>query len=415
MPRVTVVLRKAFGGAYITMNSKDLGADYVFAWPGAEIGVMGARPAVGIMHRRELAASEDPVATRDGSPPSTSGRSCVRRWAASTGYVDELIEPERTRSRLVWAYRSLQEATMKGRETIKGRDGGSVLLTGATGFVGMELLARYLERGRRRVVTLVRASERRCGSRAHRPRARNLFGGRADHYADRVDAIAGELTAPRLGLDDAGSPSSRKESIRSSIARRPSRSSCHSIRRVQSISRAPATCLSSLTSLAQRGGLERYGHVSTAYVAGTHSGSFAECDLNVGQEFRNSYEQSKFEAEELVQSRDGLPFTIMRPSIVVGDRRSGWTAAFNVLYWPLRAFARGLFTAVPGVPTAPVDVVSIDYVSRRDLRTVRIERRGWRDLPPDGRRGREHDPGDCISRQPLLRSPAPARALAYGI
>jgi nucleoside-diphosphate-sugar epimerase len=111
------------------------------------------------------------------------------------------------------------------------------------------------------------------------------------------------------------------------------------------------------------GGLERYGHVSTAYVAGTHTGRFAECDLDLGQRFNNSYEQSKFEAEQLVRARPGLPFTIMRPSIVVGDRRSGWTAAFNVLYWPLRAFARGLFTAVPAIPSAPVDVVSVDYVA----------------------------------------------------
>ena|SRR5947209_7951173 len=54
---------------------------------------------------------------------------------------------------------------------------------------------------------------------------------------------------------------------------------------------------------------------------------------------------------------------ILRPSIVVGDRNNGWTAAFNVLYWPLRAFARGLFTAVPAIASAPVDVVSIDYVA----------------------------------------------------
>jgi len=46
-----------------------------------------------------------------------------------------------------------------------------------------------------------------------------------------------------------------------------------------------------------------------------------------------------------------------------GDRSSGWTSAFNVLYWPLRAFARGLFTAVPAIPSAPVDVVSVDYVA----------------------------------------------------
>src|SRR5439155_15717510 len=109
--------------------------------------------------------------------------------------------------------------------------------------------------------------------------------------------------------------------------------------------------------------LERYVHISTAYVAGTHAGRFFERDFDVGQSFRNSYEQSKFEAERLVRSWPGLPFTILRPSIVVGDRNSGWTAAFNVLYWPLRALSRGLFAAVPAYPSAPVDVVSIDYVA----------------------------------------------------
>jgi long-chain acyl-CoA synthetase len=114
----------------------------------------------------------------------------------------------------------------------------------------------------------------------------------------------------------------------------------------------------------ERGGLRRYAQVSTAYVAGTHDGSFSESDLDVGQEFRNSYEQSKFEAEQLVRTHGaGLPWMILRPSIVVGDRRSGWTAAFNVLYWPLRAFSTGLFKTVPANPASPLDVVSIDYVA----------------------------------------------------
>jgi nucleoside-diphosphate-sugar epimerase len=113
----------------------------------------------------------------------------------------------------------------------------------------------------------------------------------------------------------------------------------------------------------EHGGIERYGHVSTAYVAGTHAGRFTERDLDLGQQFHNTYERTKFEAEQLVQAQAGLPYTILRPSIVVGDRRSGWTSAFNVLYWPLRAFARGLLAAVPAIPTAPVDVVSIDYVA----------------------------------------------------
>jgi acetyl-CoA carboxylase carboxyltransferase component len=107
VPRVTVILRKAFGGAFITMNSKDLGADYVFAWPSAEIGVMGARPAVGIIHRRELAAAADPDAARERLAARYADAQLRPQVAASTGYVDELITPAQTRSRLVWAFRSL--------------------------------------------------------------------------------------------------------------------------------------------------------------------------------------------------------------------------------------------------------------------------------------------------------------------
>ena len=65
MPKLTVVLRKAFGGAFIAMNSRDLGADYTFAWPQAQLGVMGAKQAVGIVNRREIAAADDPDAVRD--------------------------------------------------------------------------------------------------------------------------------------------------------------------------------------------------------------------------------------------------------------------------------------------------------------------------------------------------------------
>ena len=107
VPRVTVILRKAFGGAFITMNSKDLGADYVFAWPDAEIGVMGAKPAVGVIHRRELAASEDPERDRERLARHYAEQQLRPQVAASTGYVDELIHPTDTRGRLAWALGSL--------------------------------------------------------------------------------------------------------------------------------------------------------------------------------------------------------------------------------------------------------------------------------------------------------------------
>src|SRR5437763_10977260 len=113
-----------------------------------------------------------------------------------------------------------------------------------------------------------------------------------------------------------------------------------------------------------RGGLARFAYVSTAYVAGTHPGEFHEDELAVGQDFRNAYEQSKFEAEQLVRARaDRLPVQIFRPSIIVGERASGWTSSFNVLYTPLKAFARGRLPLLPADPEAPVDVVPVDYVA----------------------------------------------------
>jgi acetyl-CoA carboxylase carboxyltransferase component len=107
VPRMTVILRKAFGGAFITMNSKDLGADYVFAWPDAEIGVMGARPAVGIIHRRELAATDDPDSERERLARQYAHQQLRSQVAASSGYVDELIRPSDTRARLSWAFASM--------------------------------------------------------------------------------------------------------------------------------------------------------------------------------------------------------------------------------------------------------------------------------------------------------------------
>ena len=240
---------------------------------------------------------------------------------------------------------------------------GAVLLTGTTGFVGMELLARYLERSRRPIVALVRADGDDAAAARVQAVLTNLFGARAARYASRVEAIAADLTAPGLALDQ-----ERRERLAQRVTKivhsAASVSFTQPLAEAREINVEGTRRMLEFAQLAQRhGGLERYGHVSTAYVAGTHAGRFAESDLDVGQSFHNAYEQSKFEAEQLVRSHDGLPFTILRPSIVVGDRRSGWTAAFNVLYWPLRAFARGLFEVVPAVESAPVDVVSIDYVA----------------------------------------------------
>ncbi len=107
VPKLTVVLRKAYGGAYITMNSRDLGADLVLAWPDAELGIMSARAAVGIVHRRELRAAGDPEGERMRLADAYAEEHLRAHAAAAAGFVDELVAPAETRARLAGALRAL--------------------------------------------------------------------------------------------------------------------------------------------------------------------------------------------------------------------------------------------------------------------------------------------------------------------
>ncbi len=103
VPKLTVVLRKSYGGAYITMNSRDLGADLVLAWPEAELGIMSARTAVGIVHRRALRAADDVEATHARLADEYASEHLGADAAAAAGFVDELVEPAQTRARLAYA------------------------------------------------------------------------------------------------------------------------------------------------------------------------------------------------------------------------------------------------------------------------------------------------------------------------
>jgi acetyl-CoA carboxylase carboxyltransferase component len=109
VPSVTVILRKAFGGAFIAMNSKALGADYVFAWPGVEVGVMGAEQAVGILNRREIAAAEDPEAHRRRLAGAYSTEQLHVEGASADGFVDEVIAPATTRARVASCFEALAD------------------------------------------------------------------------------------------------------------------------------------------------------------------------------------------------------------------------------------------------------------------------------------------------------------------
>src|SRR5215210_5053922 len=233
---------------------------------------------------------------------------------------------------------------------------GAVLLTGATGFVGREVLSRFLARGDRDVYALVRADDDRAA-------AERLPG------HDRLTAVAGDIERSGLGLSEPTAERLHRD-VSTVVHCAASVSFELPLDESRRVNVEGTRRMAAFARECER--LERFTYVSTAYVAGEPGGLFREDELAVGQSFRNPYERSKFEAELAVRSEGAdLPVQILRPSIVVGDSGTGRTSSFNVLYGPLKAFARGAVPAIPARRDAPVDIVPVDYVADRvhDLAT----------------------------------------------
>ena len=124
VPRIQIVTRKAYGGAYVVMNSKSVGADLAFAWPSAELAVMGPQGAVEIIYRRELQQAQDPVARRAELVEQYTERYANPYAAAERGFVDDVITPSETRQKVVAALRVLGSK----REDLPQRKHGNVPL-----------------------------------------------------------------------------------------------------------------------------------------------------------------------------------------------------------------------------------------------------------------------------------------------
>jgi long-chain acyl-CoA synthetase len=227
---------------------------------------------------------------------------------------------------------------------------GAVFLTGATGFVGREILSRFLERDDRQVFALVRAADD------------DEAAGRLPAHP-RLTAVAGDIEQDHLGV----SPESTERLQREVTVVLHCAASVSFDMPLDESRRVNVAGTRRMLDFA-RGctRLERFSYVSTAYVAGEPGRLFREDELAVGQSFRNAYERSKFEAELTLRAEGAdLPLQILRPSIVVGDSTTGRTTTFNVLYGPLKAFARGAIPAIPARRKAPVDIVPVDYVADR--------------------------------------------------
>jgi thioester reductase-like protein len=245
---------------------------------------------------------------------------------------------------------------------------GAILLTGATGFLGMDALARLLEladaseRGDEQIAVLVRAADD-DGARERLERLLARLYDEPPAATARIRVVRGDLLEPGLGLS-----ASDREWLIGSVDRIVHCAASISfelpLEEARAINvRGVERIIELAREIAAGGTLRRLVQVSTAYVSGRQAGDFAEDDLDLGQEFRNTYERSKHEAELLLREATDLPLAIARPSIVVGHSVSGWTSAFNVLYWPMRAFERGLLEDVPARADSIVDFVPVDYVT----------------------------------------------------
>jgi acetyl-CoA carboxylase carboxyltransferase component len=124
VPRVQIITRKGYGGAFVVMNSKSIGADLAFAWPSAEIAVMDANGAANIIFRREIESSDDPVARKAELVEDYTERFANPYNAAERGYVDDVIDPRHTRRVLVEALEMLRTK----KEKLPQRKHGNVPL-----------------------------------------------------------------------------------------------------------------------------------------------------------------------------------------------------------------------------------------------------------------------------------------------
>jgi thioester reductase-like protein len=230
-----------------------------------------------------------------------------------------------------------------------------ILVTGATGFLGVQLVRELLHRQPQS--TLVLLIRERAGQSAQE---------RADSIVpldqrSRVQVCTGDVGLPNCGLDDATYRRLLAETTRVIHSAATVRFD-HSLDEARRINVEGTRRILDFASEARQ--LRSLAYVGTAYVAGEREGLVRESELAVGQSYRNTYEQTKAEAEALVQSRLGsIPGVILRPSIIVGDSRTGATSSFKMMYWPLKIYARRLWRTVPGFPDAVLDVVPVDYVA----------------------------------------------------
>jgi long-chain acyl-CoA synthetase len=240
-----------------------------------------------------------------------------------------------------------------------------LLLTGGTGVLGRVLIREVLQHSDTRILAVVRRS--RGAEPEGRLRAILHDEGVGDEIGRRVTVIGGNIGVADLGLAPEQVVDLRRDvdSFLHLAALTDLAGSREDLFRVNV--EGTRRVLELAWDLYRRGRLSRFGYFSTAFVAGSRQDWRAlEDEVCPRPAWANAYEESKYTAESLVREAidAGLPAVILRPSIVVGDTRTGKAGAFNVIYPFFRLVASGVLPAVPGRPTDVLQIVPVDFVAR---------------------------------------------------
>jgi thioester reductase-like protein len=244
--------------------------------------------------------------------------------------------------------------------------GDNVLLTGSTGFLGAEILKRILRGHPRTHVSLVVRSTFRetANERIERQLVRSFGQEEASRYRDRVEVVEGDISHRGLGID-----LERDAKLLPRIDHVIHCAAAVQFGTTLEVARRDNTegTRNVLTFAERLAHLGRLDYIGTAYVAGKRSGRIMEDELDVGQEFSNSYEQTKMESEKLVRAfAERFPTAIYRPSIIVGNSKTGEAGSFQGFYQVLQfyrqIYGKGIIIMLPADPNTIVDIVPIDYV-----------------------------------------------------
>ena len=238
-------------------------------------------------------------------------------------------------------------------------------ITGGTGLVGTNLIPRILKEYPGSTCTLLVRGEDESEATE---RVNTIAGNIARDFsipdaAERLEAILGDVALDHCGLNAEQLSHIVAETTHIIHGAATIRFD-HPIDEARAINCGGTRRMLAIAHMcAEHGALERFVYIGTSSVSGQRGGNIYEHELEMGQQFFNTYEQSKMESERIVRDHfDRIPCTIFRPSIIIGDSRTGRTSSFNVIYIPLRLLQKGLLTFVPGKPQTTLDLVPIDWV-----------------------------------------------------